>query len=79
MEYSPADLLQAFDGAGDLNHDGQMTSSELGVFLKTAVTQETQKRQNPIIWTLVRRRRNRFCRTKGTGSANRRTYCLENW
>ncbi len=41
-------LLRAFDGAADANRDGQMTVSELGVYLQSEVSRQSQREQNPL-------------------------------
>lgn len=41
-------LLQAFDGSGDIDRDGRMTVSELGVFLQSEVSHQSQGEQNPL-------------------------------
>jgi hypothetical protein len=41
-------LLQAFDGAADVNRDGRMSVSELGVFLQSEVSHQSHQEQNPL-------------------------------
>jgi len=41
-------LLQGFDGAADVNRDGRVSVSELGVFLQSAVSHQTHQEQNPL-------------------------------
>ena len=41
-------LLRAFDGAADINRDGRMTVSELGVFLQSEVSHQSNREQNPL-------------------------------
>ncbi len=41
-------LLRAFDGVADLNRDGRMTVSELGVFLQSEVSHKSNREQNPL-------------------------------
>lgn len=41
-------LLQGFDGAADVNRDGRVSVSELGVFLQSEVSHQTHQNQNPL-------------------------------
>ena len=41
-------LLQAFDGAADVNRDGRVSVSELGVFLQSEVSYQSRQEQNPL-------------------------------